>query len=1057
MLVAGPHSTDRAQAVRLRTAAIERLVSLADDSALVLYRAARTADPDYFPAQYEYVMLMQLRFRGPELRRELVADRSAPALHACLTAAAQQKTYGEAAPARMRALEARLGPSPCTDAFMLQWGVDYSPARAARALRDSPQLTEVWGALARHPGDAGQWRTPDQIFRAGQATIDNAIDRVDLTVRLISQRFGMGDTTGAVAIWQPLAAALRRDGRPGPLAAFLSELCTNSNALPVATTDSRAKGCREFNALMRTHRSWFAEWNMTRWLGTVLVNHGELTTALPVLARCVWLADSAGSAGLQLISYTQRGRAFLKLGQLSAALHDLRHAIALGPAAEEPYYVAEAYHNLAHTFEGAGRFTEAASAADSFASITAPMRGSGADWMSRHDAGMIRWEAGWHAAAKRDFEAMVRMVDDQHDGEYFAGEYFERVGDLGRALEHYRTGADQSRDPRNFAGLARVYEALGNADSAESVARQHDAQRDQWPILERPLLPDVLARKGRIDDAIALTTDWARHEMTSGSIEGSAITDLRLSDLLLTKGDARAAYIAATSADSLAAVLSLTVEEIGAQTLKGRALFAEGMRASGLTALRAAVELAREHPSTEALLSANLALGNALEADGQHTAALVAYDRASIAVERMTASLNEDADRTGFRSSHIAPFDGALRILLRDDASISDAEAALTWSARRKAAALALAGEPAGTTLSPVPIARMRGEVAPDEALVDFTMLDSTIAAIVVRREGVAKIRLHASPTQLAGWIQALRRPLVATPGGRIDLAHAPFDAAIAESLFHVLMAPLERTLAGVTRLAIVPDGTLWYVPFAALVTGRASDSSAVRGPRTYLIERYEIRLLPSASFLTAGHGGADLPAGFRVEALTYAVPGGAAELAAIRTALGSARVRTREGSAATERAALDVSVDVLHLAAHGVVDDRDALASHIQLAPDGRDDGLLHSSEVARGRLAARLVVLTACEGVSGKLYAGEGLVSLARAFLMSGARQVIASEWPVDASAVELTGVFYSELARGKSPSAALRAAQLALLKRPETAHPIHWAGFVAFDGGAGRRSPR
>jgi CHAT domain-containing protein len=82
--------------------------------------------------------------------------------------------------------------------------------------------------------------------------------------------------------------------------------------------------------------------------------------------------------------------------------------------------------------------------------------------------------------------------------------------------------------------------------------------------------------------------------------------------------------------------------------------------------------------------------------------------------------------------------------------------------------------------------------------------------------------------------------------------------------------------------------------------------------------------------------------------------------------------------------------------------------------------------------------------------LYAGEGLVGLSRAFLVSGARQVIASEWPVAASAAELSGVLYRQLSAGQSPAAALRSAQLALLKAPATAHPIHWAGFVAFDGG-------
>jgi CHAT domain-containing protein len=363
---------------------------------------------------------------------------------------------------------------------------------------------------------------------------------------------------------------------------------------------------------------------------------------------------------------------------------------------------------------------------------------------------------------------------------------------------------------------------------------------------------------------------------------------------------------------------------------------------------------------------------------------------------------------------------------------------------RRKAAALTLAGQPGVRTPRQLSVAALRRSLDTDEALVDFTLLDSSLAAIVVRRQGTTRIPLRVTAAQLTTWIDALRRPLVTTPGGRIDLAHARFDAAVAESLFRALVEPLSSSLQGVTRLAIAPDGALWYVPFAALVTGRPTGARPV-----YLVERYELRLLPSALFLSNGNGGSALPANFRVEALSYSVPGGSAELASIQAAIGRGRLVIREGALATERAALQSTADVLHIAAHGELDDRDPLASHLQLSPQKGEDGLLHLSEVAASRLTPRLIVLTACEAVNGKLYAGEGLVGFARAFLLSGAQQVIASEWPVDATAADLTGVLYGELARGKSPGAALRAAQLSLISSPATAHPIHWAGFVAFVG--------
>jgi CHAT domain-containing protein len=187
---------------------------------------------------------------------------------------------------------------------------------------------------------------------------------------------------------------------------------------------------------------------------------------------------------------------------------------------------------------------------------------------------------------------------------------------------------------------------------------------------------------------------------------------------------------------------------------------------------------------------------------------------------------------------------------------------------------------------------------------------------------------------------------------------------------------------------------------------------------------------------------------------LSYAAPGGASELAAVRRAVGADRVTILEGRAATESAALDAVADVLHLAVHGVMDDRDPLASHLTLAPQGHDDGLLHLTEITGRRFAPRLVVLTACEAESGRLYAGEGLVGLARAFLVAGAHQVVASEWPVDSSAATLMETFYHQLAAGAPPADALRAAQRRLKGDPATAHPIHWAGFVSFEAGGAHR---
>jgi tetratricopeptide (TPR) repeat protein len=1028
--------------VRLRKAALERLARIEDDSALVLYRAAVRADPAYFPAALEYVGIMWIQFRWEELRREFPVSDSSSVLASCLGATGLQHPDNRRAEERWRALEARFGPTPCTDAFLLGVFNDYSPERGARVLRDSPEVRDLRSAVANGMMASGRFDDADALLRSSAAALTDPISSVQFAIGQIAVLLARNDSTAARARWRSLDEETRRDPRPRARLQYLLTACNSS----LMSTGIEAVGaCREGQALVRGHQAGFLIWDLVRRPAKALSDGGAFKSAMPLFDRAVAIADSLGrrdsvaGVGMRLISYTQRGRVLFNLGQVDLALRDLRAATTIAPRLGAPYYQADAYHQLLHAYERAGRWTDAAFASDSFVMVADMLPRTPAQYMSRHDAGNVRWAAGWHASAVQSFDAMVRVIDRQNDGHPFAGEYYERVGKLGRAIDYYRIGtALPHPDPRNFAGMARGFEALGLPDSAEAAARRHDALSDAWPLLERPLLPDVLFRRGRRREAIALAESWAKRETSTGNIQGAARSWVHVAELRLVNGDGRAAEAAARAADSLSRALLLVAEGIEARTILGRVLVAGGRLTEGLTELRDAARLAAAHPSTAGTLATSLALADALVATGNSADALGAYRQAAGAVERMTAGLDEDVNRAGFKSRHLAPFDGAIRVLASRKAS-GNASAALQWSVRRKAAALALSGHVRSAGETALDPDALRRQLRAEEALIDYTVLDSSIVAIVARASGLSLVSLAVPPARITSWIAALRRPLVSTPGGRIDLAHARFDATIAESLYAATIAPLGRSLSGATRLAIVPDGALWYVPFAALVPARAS----------WLVERYEIRMLPSAAYLGRSQATAPLRPGFRVDAFTYSVAGGTAEVDAIEAALGKTRVGRRDGPTATEKAALGSTSDVLHIAAHGIVDDRDALASHLRLSPSGPDDGLLHLSEVTASRITPRLVVLTACEAVSGRLYAGEGLVGLARAFLLSGARQVVASQWPVDASAGRLTSVFYTQLAGGATPSAALRSAQLSMLASPSTAHPIHWAGFVVFGG--------
>jgi CHAT domain-containing protein len=107
----------------------------------------------------------------------------------------------------------------------------------------------------------------------------------------------------------------------------------------------------------------------------------------------------------------------------------------------------------------------------------------------------------------------------------------------------------------------------------------------------------------------------------------------------------------------------------------------------------------------------------------------------------------------------------------------------------------------------------------------------------------------------------------------------------------------------------------------------------------------------------------------------------------------------------------------------------------------------MLSVSDVANLRLSADVVVLSACNTASGRRFAGEGSLSLARAFLYAGADRVLATRFQIDdEAAAALSTAFYQSMWRdGLMPSAALRQAQLALRRDPRWRSPFYWASFV------------
>jgi CHAT domain-containing protein len=165
------------------------------------------------------------------------------------------------------------------------------------------------------------------------------------------------------------------------------------------------------------------------------------------------------------------------------------------------------------------------------------------------------------------------------------------------------------------------------------------------------------------------------------------------------------------------------------------------------------------------------------------------------------------------------------------------------------------------------------------------------------------------------------------------------------------------------------------------------------------------------------------------------------------RTVAGLFNTQALVGAAATESAlaARVPQAGLLHLAAHGQLNQLSPLFSRIVLAPDEKNDGNLEVHELYGLDLAQTdLVVLSACNTQLGSQSLGDDLVGLTRAFMYAGAPSVVASLWSVDDEATELLmRAFYTKLQQGRGKAQALREAQQDL--RQQLPHPYYWAAFV------------
>ena len=252
------------------------------------------------------------------------------------------------------------------------------------------------------------------------------------------------------------------------------------------------------------------------------------------------------------------------------------------------------------------------------------------------------------------------------------------------------------------------------------------------------------------------------------------------------------------------------------------------------------------------------------------------------------------------------------------------------------------------------------------------------------------------------------------------------FPADILRKLFQVLIHPVKSLING-KKLIIVPHKFLFFVPFCSLLDENGCQVS----------HSYSIQITPSLHTLVSSMtrspdlslnyalfvGNPTVNVSFRGE-FPKPLPSASEEVKYLAPLFEAAPLL--EGKATKERVMEFIQgASIIHIAAHG-----EHQLGEILLAPNPdakeepkEDSYLLKEQDIVNFDINARLVVLSCCYTGRGKI-SSEGVVGLTRAFLVAGARAVLATLWPInDQGTIEFMKIFYDEICKGTPVCEALR----------------------------------
>lgn len=338
----------------------------------------------------------------------------------------------------------------------------------------------------------------------------------------------------------------------------------------------------------------------------------------------------------------------------------------------------------------------------------------------------------------------------------------------------------------------------------------------------------------------------------------------------------------------------------------------------------------------------------------------------------------------------------------------------------------------------PVSLADLQGKLDPTTAVLTYWISDKELIYWLITTSSITRKTVNIDRNSLANLIEKTRKSIESN-------SQSGATAGLSQ-LYSLLLAPVEKDLASLTNLVIIPNGSLHFLPFQALINGKGE----------YLVQKLNLVYSPSASvYILCKDREVKNGSMFMGMALSdisvdnnIGLPGTEDELKKIlplfTNNISTFGVQSTESFAKKNAG----GYNFIHFATHGSYNYRQPLYSYLLFPPSDDDDGRLNVFEVFELNINSKLVTLSACETGLGNINQGDELIGLSRAFIFAGSSSVLVSLWSVADYPTSLLMTNFYRYIKDHPLQEALTLAQRDVIK--VFPQPLYWSPFILIGNG-------